>query len=47
METNRIMDIIAYFLSEYDDKAVNALGYRNKAETFRKVAKKFGKRKHT
>lgn len=44
METSKIMDIIAYFLSEYDIRAVNALGYHTRTETFRKIATKFDKK---
>ena len=44
MDTSKIMDIIAYFLSEYDMDAVDALGYDNRTEAFRKIAGKFGKK---
>lgn len=44
METSKIMDILAYFLSEYDMEAVNALGYANRTDAFRKISRKFGKK---
>lgn len=38
------MDIIAYFLSEYDMRAFNNLGYKSQASGFRGIAYPFGKR---
>lgn len=37
-------DIIAYYLSEYDMKAFNYLGYDTQAAGFRKIAEIFGKK---
>lgn len=44
METSKIMDIFAYFLSEYDMKAVNALGYETRSDAFAGIANRFGKK---
>lgn len=44
MDTSKIMDVFAYFLSEYDDMAVNALGYSTRKEAFKVIANKFGKK---
>ena len=41
MNKNKVLSIIAYYLSEYDLKAVKALGYSNRAEAFREISKVF------
>lgn len=43
MDNTRIMDIIAYYLSEYDINAVEILGYSSRSEAFEKIGLKFGK----
>ena len=43
MDNTRIMDIIAYYLSEYDINAVEILGYSSRSEAFEKIGQKFGK----
>ena len=37
------MDIIAYYLSEYDMDAVLKLGYASRSEAFQKIGQFFGK----
>lgn len=44
METSKIMDIFAYFLSEYDMEAVKALGYETQIDAFNAIAEQFGKK---
>ncbi len=43
MDKSKILDIIAYYLSEYDIDAVKALGYSSRSETFKKIGSLFGK----
>lgn len=35
-ETSKVLSIIAYYLSEYDMRAVNALGYSTRKDAFEK-----------
>lgn len=42
-ETNKALSIIAYFLSEYDMKAITALGFDNRTHAFTSISKIFGK----
>lgn len=42
-ETSKALSIIAYYLSEYDMRAVNALGYSTRKETFEKVSTLLGR----
>ena len=44
METSKIMDIFAYFLSEYDMEAVKALGCETQIDAFNTIAEQFGKK---
>ncbi len=37
------MDIIAYYLSEYDINAVEILGYSSRTEAFEKIGQNFWK----
>lgn len=41
---DKIIDIIAYYLSEYDVSAFHELGYKTQSEGFRKIAKRFQKK---
>lgn len=43
MENSKLMDIIAYYLSEYDIDAVSKLGYASRSEAFREIGSLFGK----
>ena len=43
MDNTKLMDIIAYYLSEYDMDAVYALGYVSRSDAFRKIGSLFGK----
>lgn len=43
METNKILSIIAYYLSEYDIDAVKKLGYSTQKEAFENISASFGK----
>ena len=43
MDNSKILDIIAYYLSEYDIDAVNKLGYSSRSEAFKKIGCLFGK----
>lgn len=43
MENSKLMDIIAYYLSEYDIDAVSQLGYASRSEAFREIGNLFGK----
>ena len=43
MENRKIMDIIAYYLSEFDDKAFETLGFTSQAKGFEKIASLFDK----
>ena len=40
----RVMDIIAFYLSEYDARAFNELGYKTQSEGFRKIGERFQKK---
>ncbi len=42
-ETSKSLSIIAYFLSEYDMKAVMMLGYSNRSQALSEISKIFGK----
>lgn len=44
MESTKILDIIAYYLSEYDNLAFDALGYKSHKQGFDSIAPKFGKK---
>lgn len=43
MDYTKLLDIIAYYLSEYDINAVSKLGYKSRSEAFREISKLFGK----
>ena len=43
MESRREMDIIAYYLSEFDAKAFETLGFTSQANGFEKIASLFDK----
>lgn len=43
MDNTKLLDIIAYYLSEYDMVAVLKLGYASRSEAFREIARLFGK----
>ena len=43
MDNTKLMDIIAYYLSEYDMDAVEKLGYVSRSEAFRAIGSLFGK----
>ena len=43
MEYRKILDIIAYYLSEYDMRAFESLGYKTQTQGFTKIAPVFGK----
>ena len=43
MDKTKLMDIIAYYLSEYDMDAIYALGYVSRSDAFRKIGSLFGK----
>ena len=43
MESRREMDIIAYYLSEFDAKAFETLGFTSQAKGFEKIASLFDK----
>lgn len=45
-ETNQILSIIAYYFSEYNYDALEALGYSNYNEAFSKISLIFGKDKN-
>lgn len=42
-KVNRELSLIAYYLSEYNKDAVNALGYRNCSEAMKDISVKLGK----
>ena len=42
-EINRSLSVIAFFLSEYNEKALSVLGYRTYTEAFREISRLFGK----
>lgn len=44
MKCIKLLDIIAYYLSEYDSDALRALDYPSRAECFRSIASKFDKK---
>ncbi|WP_019680668.1 HNH endonuclease signature motif containing protein [Ruminococcus flavefaciens] len=44
MISNNTMDIIAYYLSEYDMTAFTYLGYKSQASGFREIASVFGRK---
>ena len=43
MDNTKLMDIIAYYLSEYDMTAVSKLGYASRIEALRDIGHKMGK----
>lgn len=43
MDKTKLMDIIAYYLSEYDMDAVNELGFNSRSEAFKQIGQVFGK----
>ena len=43
MDNTKLMDIIAYYLSEYDADAVSQLGYTSRSEAFREIGRLFEK----
>lgn len=43
MDKTKLMDIIAYYLSEYDMDAVNKLGFSTRIEAFKHIGEIFGK----
>ena len=43
MDNTKAMDIIAYYLSEYDMEAVLELGYESRSDAFKKIGRIFGK----
>lgn len=43
VDNTKLMDIIAYYLSEYDMDAVLKLGYASRSEAFQKIGQFFGK----
>lgn len=44
MDNTKLLDIIAYYLSEYDLNAVSKLGYTSRNEAFQKISVLFGKK---
>ena len=42
-DTSRILTIIAYYLSEYDLKAVHKLGYKSRTEAFNSISSLAGR----
>ena len=42
-DINRSLSVVAFFLSEYNDKALSVLGYRTYTEAFREISRLFGK----
>lgn len=44
--TNKILSIIAFYLSEYDMKAVEALGFRTRNEAINTISSEVGKGNH-
>lgn len=42
-ETSRILSIIAYYLSEYDSKAIAELGYKNATQAFKSISMLYGR----
>ena len=43
MDNTRLLDIIAYYLSEYDSTALSKLGFSSRNEAFQKISGLFGK----
>lgn len=43
MDKTKLMDIIAYYLSEYDMNAVDKLGFNSRSDAFRQIGQLFGK----
>lgn len=43
VDNTKLMDIVAYYLSEYDMDAVLKLGYASRSEAFQKLGQCFGK----
>lgn len=43
MDNTKLLDIVAYYLSEYDMDAVLKLGYVSRSEAFQKIGQCFGK----
>ena len=43
MDNTKLMDIIAYYLSEYDMAAIDKLGYTSRSDAFRQIGQLFGK----
>ena len=41
--TNKVLSIIAFYLSEYDMDAVNALGFKNKTDAISTISSEIGK----
>ena len=46
LESSTILQLFAYYLSEYDMKAVEALGFSNRSEAFTNIGKAFGRDNH-
>lgn len=45
-ENSKILSIIAYYLSEYDPRAINDLGFKNTAQAFEKISLIFNRNKN-
>lgn len=43
MESRKVLDIVAYYLSEFDENAFAALGFDNKTKCFDEIAVLFAK----
>ncbi len=44
--TNKVLSIIAFYLSEYDLDAVNALGFKNRTDAINSISSRIGKGNH-
>ena len=44
MEYRKVMDIIAYYLSEFDRRAFDEFGFETQTNGFREMAALFGKK---
>ena len=44
MEYRKVMDIIAYYLSEFDRRAFDEFGFETQAKGFDEIAALFGKK---
>ena len=44
MEYRKVMDIIAYYLSEFDRRAFDEFGFETQTKGFREMAALFGKK---